>query len=339
MGRKLTVEIAKERVFKNSDGKIELLEYNPDTRSGKSHCFQCGRISDLVDCGALMSGRAGCKVCANKRYLHYDTIKKRLDKRGLKLLSKEYNGKNSSLLIQFSCGHSEYWSLNRLSSKKNNICKKCSRKKGNDLKILPESLIIETIKNAGYEFLNFPKGYVDGTSLVQYKCVLGHISSKKCRHVCREVTCSECSYLRQSILRMGEGSPAWKGGISILKKFFKSKIKDWKFKSMADCDYKCVITGGKFDNIHHLYSFSSIIQEAIVNVGLDKKQYACDYNVEELSSLVAEVQRLHTIYPLGVCLREDVHRTFHKLYKRENNTPEQWKEFVGRIKSGEIKFD
>ena len=42
-------------------------------------------------------------------------------------------------------------------------------------------------------------------------------------------------------------------------KFLRGQIWDWKKESMIQCDYRCVISGEKDFQIHHLYPFSRIL--------------------------------------------------------------------------------
>lgn len=55
---------------------------------------------------------------------------------------------------------------------------------------------------------------------------------------------------------------------------------------------------------------------------------------EEREDLVKRFQKEIDRYPLGVCLRPDVHRLFHKIYGKKNNTPEQFYEFREDFKKG-----
>lgn len=112
--------------------------------------------------------------------------------------------------------------------------------------------------------------------------------------------------------------------------------RSWKNKSMKECDYKCVISNKRFDDIHHLYSFNSIVYEAINNVNMDTYDDIELYTDKQLFKITREVNRLHKLYPLGVCLTKEIHTLFHNIYGYGNNTPEQFKEFKARLKLGEF---
>jgi hypothetical protein len=113
----------------------------------------------------------------------------------------------------------------------------------------------------------------------------------------------------------------------------------WKKQSIENSRYKCVITGDIFDHIHHLYSFSSIVNDAFEELGLSTFQkQVSKYSSEELFSISDKIIEIHYRYPLGVCLRRDVHEKFHKIYGKSKNTPEQFYCFMMDIKNGKIKI-
>jgi len=50
-------------------------------------------------------------------------------------------------------------------------------------------------------------------------------------------------------------------------------------------------------------------------------------------------QEVHSKYPLGVCVRKDIHVLFHRIYGSGGNTPEQWESFVKDYKQGKYKVN
>ena len=128
----------------------------------------------------------------------------------------------------------------------------------------------------------------------------------------------------------------WKGGTSPIQQYFRKKIEPWKLDSMKQCNYKCVITGKSFNVIHHLYSFTSIITETLNNLNLPIYKEINKYSDDELNRIEEECLNLHYKYPLGVCLTNEIHKLFHKVYGTGNNIPSQFEDFKLRLKSGEF---
>ena len=69
----------------------------------------------------------------------------------------------------------------------------------------------------------------------------------------------------------GEKNGRWKGGISDLSVQLRRGIIEWKNLSANFCDYKCILTGNRFQNIHHVISFDSILHTALTKLGVDKR--------------------------------------------------------------------
>jgi len=144
--------------------------------------------------------------------------------------------------------------------------------------------------------------------------------------------CKQC--LLENI--SAENSHRWKGGISPLQQYLRKKIESWKIDSMRNCNYKCVITGQSFNNIHHLYGFNNIIIESINSLDLPIHNKINYYTNEELQNIEDVCLELHYKYPLGVCLIEDIHKLFHKTYGTGDNTSEQFENFKTRLKLGDF---
>lgn len=136
--------------------------------------------------------------------------------------------------------------------------------------------------------------------------------------------------------RIGELNPNWRGGISNLSKYLRRNIKQWKIDSMKYCNYKCVITGEDFDDIHHLYSFNQIVEETLDILNLPQYDEIGKYTSEELLLLEQTCLELHYKYGYGACLKKSVHDLFHFIYGYGNNTPEQFEEFKDKYNNGEF---
>lgn len=116
---------------------------------------------------------------------------------------------------------------------------------------------------------------------------------------------------------------------------FRSSIGKWKKESEIYCNYQCILTGNKAYQIHHLVPYNNIIKEALDNLNLDIKQTTKEYTGEEIIKLKDEIIKLHSKYPLGVCLSEEIHTLFHHLYTK-NATEEDFYEFKNKYNKGEF---
>ena len=143
--------------------------------------------------------------------------------------------------------------------------------------------------------------------------------------------CCYCHY--ESAI--GANSNNWKGGISPLNNFLREFLSDWKKESMVNCHYKCVITGDKFDVIHHLYPYNKILQETLDECRLPVYPLISNYTNEQLELLKYTIIKNHYKHPLGVCLRQDIHNLYHHIYGDDNNL-EQFEEFAKKYYDGEF---
>lgn len=134
----------------------------------------------------------------------------------------------------------------------------------------------------------------------------------------------------------GELNGRWKGGILDTYKELRSETKDWFNESMKFCGYKCVITGGEFDNIHHTTAFRDIVDEVFKLTKIDIKQKVCDYDVKEFDMLHSTISYLHTIYGFGACINKEIHKLFHDNYGYTKFTPYDFLDFVYRLDCGEF---
>ena len=111
-------------------------------------------------------------------------------------------------------------------------------------------------------------------------------------------------------------------------KYVQRNNKEWKTKSMERCDYKCVLSNGRFEDIHHLYAKNLIIQEVLSNNSFSPVEDFNNWSEEEKSSFFEKFCEQQSKYPLGVCLTSQLHKKFHEIYGFGSNTPEQFLEFA-----------
>lgn len=116
-------------------------------------------------------------------------------------------------------------------------------------------------------------------------------------------------------------------------KYIRGNIGSWKSSSAQSCDYKCVLTGSKDFHIHHLYSFSTIFNEILEENNITLKDSLSDYSEEELSFILDKFIKKQSQYPLGVCVRADLHALFHKVYGKIV-TPDMWYKFEKEYREG-----
>lgn len=127
-----------------------------------------------------------------------------------------------------------------------------------------------------------------------------------------------------------------------ISKYIRGQIWYWKKESMEKCNYKCVITGSKDFEIHHIYPVNKILRDVYSKYNIPYKDFK-DYSKEELSNIVSLFCIEQDKHPLGECIRKDLHKLFHELYGQYEITYKQWEQFKSDIKKGvydnHIKID
>ena len=120
-----------------------------------------------------------------------------------------------------------------------------------------------------------------------------------------------------------------------IAKYLRGQNQQWKKDSMMSCNYRCVLTGSKDFQIHHLYGVSNIINDIYndypqYNINDDINSYSAN-DLDFLTNVFIEYQ---SKYPLGVCVNKKIHTLFHSLYGQYYNTPEQWYQFEKDYRKG-----
>lgn len=341
MTPKTNLEEATRRLYEKHGNKITMFNYIRMDDAASFLCNICGYQWKTSAQSVLYFG-TGCDKCADRRngdklFRTYESVKEEIESWGCKLVSTEYYGGKKKLDIVFTCGHSGSMSLHNLRTLKIKTCRKC---RAYITMRLPREDVIARVESYNFKFIRFIEPYERNSSRIEYECEFGHTTRKTVNDFSNNPTCKECKKIIFLKNQSGSNSSQWRGGLSELMGFLGNSVENWKKESMNFCNYKCIITGGRFNHIHHLYPMNKIVQEVFDKIGLEKKRILEEYSNEEISAIVAEVQRLHIIYPLGVCLRKDVHDLFHsaKMYGNKNFTPDDFYEFQSRIQSGEIQI-
>lgn len=120
-------------------------------------------------------------------------------------------------------------------------------------------------------------------------------------------------------------------------KLFRGHIGSWKTESMKKCNYQCVLTGSKDYVVHHLHGFNLILKETyalLESNNILRSKNITDYSKKELEVIIKEFLKIHNLYPLGICVKKDIHDLFHMVYGSGGNTEYQWNEFVNDYKKG-----
>ena len=103
----------------------------------------------------------------------------------------------------------------------------------------------------------------------------------------------------------------------------------WKKNSMIKCGFKCIVTGERFDEIHHLVSLNTILKDVYANLNIDCETFDINkIDEQDREKFIQYVYEEQSKYPLGICLRKDIHCQFHNQYGYGDNTIEQFEEFL-----------
>lgn len=120
-----------------------------------------------------------------------------------------------------------------------------------------------------------------------------------------------------------------KDGYKGLTYYIRSRLSPWKNQYREKCNYTCALTGVRSNIIvHHIRSFNLLLEEAMKMSNMEYKNKIDEYTDDELNKIFDSFFYLQEFYGQYVCINEDVHKQFHKMYGYGNNTVDQWEEFI-----------
>lgn len=272
----------------------------------------------------------------NSQNFKIDYISLKFSENNFKLISNIYL--NNETTLKYICLKHEKEGIQETTYSKLQVygvgeCKYCLAERMRGFFQHDYKFVFKCFEDKGLELLS--KEYINEITPLKYRC--------KKHNSIHQITfssllyqnsgCPECGLENRSL----EKHYNWKGGITPIFKYLRERIVQWKKDSMRNCNYKCIITGEKFEVIHHLYGFDLIFQELMSENDVDIHDNITKYTKEELDLLEDKLLELHNKYPLGVCLTKEVHKLFHSNYGYGKNTPEQFVEFKQKYQNGEFK--
>jgi hypothetical protein len=144
--------------------------------------------------------------------------------------------------------------------------------------------------------------------------------------------CSDCGNKNKS----GEKSVHWKGGKTSIYFYLRNTLSEWLKDSYATTNGKCYISGEKAEVVHHIYPFKDILNETLETLKINHRGEVSNYSESELKLISDKFLEIHNGYGLGIPLKRSIHRLFHQIFSHKNFKPNDWYEFVERIRNGEI---
>jgi len=258
----------------------------------------------------------------------YDYVYNYIKSFGYLLLSDKYINGKELLLIQCPKGHNFYMCFNNFGQDQR--CPVCA---GN-IKFTYE-YVKEYIESFGYKLLsdfyensNYQLLLIECSNGHQYETTFGNFRAGHRCNIC----------VRENMRQ--ENHCNWKGGISELNRHLRGLLyKHWVYDCLENCNFKCIITNLKYIKkdtleVHHIYNFHKIVSDILNELKLPIYKTMGEYTFEEIKNIEELFYKYHTI-KIGVPILNSLHTFYHKIYG-DDNTPQQFKEFITRLRLGEF---
>lgn len=336
----ITKEEAQERINKKHNHTIVFSNYINTVTKCDFECLVCGHkwISTprMVYFGKSSCQQCGYKKTISKNKLSYEYVKKYIEDKNCELISTEYVNTKTKLEIRFECGKIHKMCFDAFRDGERDPCTSIKRFQS---KVSEKSMkkMFELLDSINFQFISFEGDEFKFKTKITYRCPKGHIETRGYPSLCNTKNCTICTKEENQIKYSKENASNWQGGLTDLKTYLSKFIVQWKKDSMENSNYKCVITGKRFEDIHHVQSFNLLLKESLKELNFELKNTIGEYESDQITLLVNKLIEVHFRYPLGVALTKKWHNKFHKLYGMGDNTPDQWDDFIQKIKSGKIK--
>lgn len=281
----------------------------------------------------ILNNKRICLKCADNvsgMCLTLGYVKDLFNNHNLTLVSNEY--KNSSQELEFICNnHSnsgiQICTLNQL-RKNICVCKECKKEiKQQKNKEYQDVLQNEMIKNGIFPLRDWE--YKDVYAKIPYICMIHYdeiqyITPKKLK---KGRGCKYCGINKNK----GSNHYNWQGGISNLNSYLRSLLRPLIDEKLKEYNYKCYLSGkNETLEIHHLYSFSSIVDDVLSELHLPVKEDIGLYTDDDIIAIENLFMKKHN-GNWGVPLLPEIHHEFHKKYGLIKNTEEQFYDFAKKF--------
>lgn len=266
-------------------------------------CPQCKKEFERTFSNYSKSDRVKiCSKCSRKgsgKLSEYE-LNKRINKKGLNLISDylDYNDEKSTIQVKCKCG--EIFNTTYASIRNSNEltrCKKCTGEILRNKFQYSYEYVYDFFKIKNCELLS--KEYINVNSQLEYIASCGHeeVTSFKTFRMSENFLCKKC-YIKSI---SGENAYNWNGGYNSEKEAFRKTFEYRKFiKTVLRRDnYTCQCCeklGGKL-NVHHLDGYNW-----------------CEEKRTDVDN--------------AITLCKKCHNDFHNIYGRGNNTKEQYEEWI-----------
>lgn len=271
-------------------------------------CSECGKEFERTYGNIIKPDRNKvCKECCKRhkksKIFTLDEVREKIESKGLKLLSENYNGETSDIVVMCSCGKvyiTTYASI-RNSGRTDGICKckECAKYYNRNYFRMSFEDVKEYFNKNDCVLLSSKEEYINIFSEFRFiaRCGHEHTTTFQSFKNSKHKICKEC------IKKVNSGKNAynWNGGYDSESIRFR---KTYEFKQWVKSVYKrdnyicqCCYKKGVKLNAHHLNGYNWDIENRT--------------NVDN-----------------GITLCEDCHNDFHNMYGRGNNTEAQFKDWI-----------
>lgn len=326
---KKTIEEVREFIRENSNGKCELLSdvYVNNRTPLKIKC-SCGNVFER-SLANLNVNFIQCKDCTNKmRSKKYSAslsdIIEKINSTGCEYISGEYINGKSLLTIKCRCGKIFKKSYAKFSSGQDR-CPDCGNEivRNSKIKYTLED-VQKKISERGYVLLE--KEYLGAHEKMRCRCSKGHEFDLIFSQYLKGCSgCNKCAIISKS----GINHPNYSGGESKVIEALRNCVDSWRKGIIELYDYKCPISGEEKDlEVHHLRDFSQILDICSKKCGIPIHKKLKEYsNYDDFVLLKDTIIEYHN-NKTGILISSKIHSDFHKEYGKDNNTAEQFDEFL-----------